>query len=78
FLKICAAKDHLAQLVGIVDSLCDLPFGLVHHLSSFAFNIFATLELWMMLQPFDYSPNSLGDPQAFISSFFQPPCSFFP
>ncbi|KAG5620397.1 hypothetical protein H5410_005615 [Solanum commersonii] len=33
-------QDHSAQLVGIVDPLGDLPFGLVHRLSALAFNKF--------------------------------------
>uniref|UniRef100_M1DWK6 Uncharacterized protein n=1 Tax=Solanum tuberosum TaxID=4113 RepID=M1DWK6_SOLTU len=41
FLKICAAKDHSAQLFGIADAFGDPPFGLLHRLSAFAFNIFA-------------------------------------
>uniref|UniRef100_M1DSV9 Uncharacterized protein n=1 Tax=Solanum tuberosum TaxID=4113 RepID=M1DSV9_SOLTU len=36
----CVAKDHSAQLVGIADALGDLPFGLLHRLSTVAFNIF--------------------------------------
>uniref|UniRef100_M1DMI4 Uncharacterized protein n=1 Tax=Solanum tuberosum TaxID=4113 RepID=M1DMI4_SOLTU len=40
-LKICVAKDHSAQLVGIANALGDPPFGLLHRLSAFAFNIFA-------------------------------------
>ncbi|KAG5571482.1 hypothetical protein H5410_061248, partial [Solanum commersonii] len=71
--------DHSAQLVGITDALSDPPFGLVHRLSSFAFNIFtfliigqyglSTLELWVRLRLFGDSHNALGDPQAFIYSF---------
>ncbi|KAG5600638.1 hypothetical protein H5410_032008 [Solanum commersonii] len=34
-------KDQSTQLVGIADALDELPFGLLHRLSAFAFNIFA-------------------------------------
>ncbi|KAG5610435.1 hypothetical protein H5410_021716 [Solanum commersonii] len=37
--KKCAAKDHLAKLVGIVDQLSDPPFGLVHRRLALAFCI---------------------------------------
>ncbi|KAG5609697.1 hypothetical protein H5410_020978, partial [Solanum commersonii] len=36
----------------------------------------STLKLWVRLRPFDDLPNELGDPQAFISSFFQPHRTF--
>uniref|UniRef100_M1DR99 Uncharacterized protein n=1 Tax=Solanum tuberosum TaxID=4113 RepID=M1DR99_SOLTU len=38
--KKYATKDNSAQLVGIADSLGDPPFGLVHRLSTLAFNKF--------------------------------------
>uniref|UniRef100_M1DCZ9 Uncharacterized protein n=1 Tax=Solanum tuberosum TaxID=4113 RepID=M1DCZ9_SOLTU len=46
-VKKCAAKSHSAQLVGIADALGDLPFGLLHRLSTVAFNIFA---FWIIVR----------------------------
>ncbi|KAG5594884.1 hypothetical protein H5410_036116 [Solanum commersonii] len=40
FVKKCAAKDNLAQLVEIADQLDDLPFGLINRLSALAFRKF--------------------------------------
>ncbi|KAG5599258.1 hypothetical protein H5410_030628, partial [Solanum commersonii] len=40
-LKICYAKDHSTQLVGIADALGDSPFGLFHHLLALAFSLFS-------------------------------------
>uniref|UniRef100_M1DYK0 Uncharacterized protein n=1 Tax=Solanum tuberosum TaxID=4113 RepID=M1DYK0_SOLTU len=40
-VKKSVAKSHSAQLVGIADALGDPPFGLLHHLSALAFNMFA-------------------------------------
>ncbi|KAG5580519.1 hypothetical protein H5410_051146, partial [Solanum commersonii] len=74
---------YSAQLVGITNALGDPPFGLLHHLSALSFSIFAfyiiglsTVELSVRFRLFGYSPNALGDPQAFFSSSFQPFCSF--
>ncbi|KAG5572256.1 hypothetical protein H5410_062022 [Solanum commersonii] len=35
-------RSHSTQLVRIVDTLGDPPFGLLHHLSALAFSIFAS------------------------------------
>ncbi|KAG5620391.1 hypothetical protein H5410_005609 [Solanum commersonii] len=35
-------RSHLTQLVGIIDTLGDPPFSLLHRLSALAFNIFAS------------------------------------
>ncbi|KAG5631990.1 hypothetical protein H5410_003707, partial [Solanum commersonii] len=40
-LKISVVVDHSAQLVGIADTLDDLPFGQFHRLLDLAFSIFA-------------------------------------
>ncbi|KAG5615903.1 hypothetical protein H5410_015727 [Solanum commersonii] len=39
-VKNYAVKDQSAQLVGITDSLGDMPFGLVHRLSTLSFSNF--------------------------------------
>ncbi|KAG5605363.1 hypothetical protein H5410_026855 [Solanum commersonii] len=44
-VKKCTAKDHSAQLVGIVKALGNPPFGLLHRLSALAFSIFV---LWII------------------------------
>ncbi|KAG5586328.1 hypothetical protein H5410_046762 [Solanum commersonii] len=38
----------------------------------------STLELLARFRPFGDSPNALDDPQAFLTSSFQPFCSFLP
>ncbi|WMV13542.1 hypothetical protein MTR67_006927, partial [Solanum verrucosum] len=37
---ICVAEDHLAQLVGIADTLGDLPFGRFHRLLALSISLF--------------------------------------
>ncbi|KAG5631366.1 hypothetical protein H5410_003083, partial [Solanum commersonii] len=63
--------DHLALLVGIANPLDDPHFDHICHRFSFAFSILKAIS-----RPFGDSPNGLSDPQAFISSLFQLPCSF--
>ncbi|KAG5595069.1 hypothetical protein H5410_036301 [Solanum commersonii] len=43
----CVAKDHSAQLVGIANTLGDLPFGLLHPFLALPFSIFA---FWIIEQ----------------------------
>uniref|UniRef100_M1DZH4 Uncharacterized protein n=1 Tax=Solanum tuberosum TaxID=4113 RepID=M1DZH4_SOLTU len=75
--RICAAVDHSASLVGIANQLGDSPFGVVHRRLAPSFSI---VVLWFIgvqhtgtkgdVRPFGDPRSGLGNPQAFISSFF--------
>ncbi|KAG5595075.1 hypothetical protein H5410_036307 [Solanum commersonii] len=59
--------------------VCFIAFQLLPLASSHSRSLgLSILEFWARLRPFGDSPNALGDPQAFLSSSFQPFCSFLP